>query len=362
MKTARKPHAKPIMRFTTMKKSITFCVFAAVLAVLLLRFPAPEVHATEASQNNVSVSTVEDLLGCDDWDLVSIEDWKSILNSHEAYELFVLAPRSDGFYATDIGIKFHQGFQEDPLVFTDHLLEQPEDIQDRVIEQTFCITHSRESELQEDQKRIQAILEDSTLTPGQQEMFRKYLDKIDQVFAMLEEARNPDPTDTPPTTIDMPPFDPDTVRGFIDSQLQLRNADEGFYQTMTKHFLSDPEAFLELISDLSSTDARFLAKGIAYTLHKQETAAPSLSDLPDGLSELQGIFRYEFDNPANHSIDALSDIYPTGPTTPSTEPDAPSQPDISTEVPDSRRNWLPFAGIILLVLILIPLLPWWRKK
>lgn len=63
-------------------------------------------------------------------------------------------------------------------------------------------------------------------------------------------------------------FDIDTIRGFINTNLELENVDEDFYLAIARAYQTNPRLFAEMIEDLNADNIKYLAEGIAYAVAK----------------------------------------------------------------------------------------------
>ena len=327
-------------------------IFFLLLGLLLL--PLGAAYAAESHSY-----TVNDWLNADNWDQYPGEAWDALLTENAPHELFVLAPKSDGAYSAALGSRFLDGFQEDPIGFADHLLDAPEEVRSCVLYLTFSIVHASERALLTEKASIQELTKNTSLTAAQSDMLLMCIDVIDTTLAHSDSHADSEATQGQQDRDKFPAFDPFGVNEMIDLHFELRNPDEEFFHTITQHFLSDPETFLTLIAELSPTQIRHLAKGIAYTIYKSDIDTSSLDVKTEDLEEIWTVFQYEIKNPENHTVDALKDFSPTAPTVPSTEATLPAP--AAPPVEKHRTTFTPFVYIGILAVCAL-LIIWMTQK
>ena len=107
-------------------------------------------------------------------------------------------------------------------------------------------------------------------------------------------------------SIDTPDgFHTPTILRMIESNLATDNPDEEFFHNVANAYLADPLLFIEIISDYSSEEQEYLARGIAYDLYKtnrnNQVVIPEGCDTQE-LHTIANLIYTQARNPENSSL------------------------------------------------------------
>ena len=174
--------------------------------------------------------------------------------------LFSRVDTADGIFADMLASELADAFEADPKGFLDALIDEPESRQEGAsFLLVYDLHYDDNMELESD------ICELRDTNPE----YSKILDKI---ITDLEDFRaNTEVSNAGTAPIfGQTPFDPETIRGFIDGNLELRNTDEGFYQTIANAYMMSPALFARTVADLSEKDIAYLGKAISYSLSRSK--------------------------------------------------------------------------------------------
>ena len=170
------------------------------------------------------------------------------------------AASSDGAGAEAISYELYQRFADDPAVFLSELASQSDDVRQVIIQ--FIVWENSYAE-----NTLPDILSGlSNLSADQLDAAEELTD-----YWTAYQAQNPETEIPEDTSVTLPGFDIQTIRGLIDQNLSVSDqySDEAFCVSITKAYEADPTAFGEMISDLDNSDIQRLGRQIAYAVENK---------------------------------------------------------------------------------------------
>lgn len=167
------------------------------------------------------------------------------------------AVSSDGAGSEAISYELYQRFADDPAVFLSDLAAQPDDVRQVIVQ--FIVWENKY-----DESTVPDILS------GLSELSADQLDAAEELtdYWTDYQAQNPETEIPEDTSVTLPGFDVQTIRGFIDQNLSVSDpySDEAFCVSITEAYEADPTAFGNMISDLDNGDIQRLGGQIAYAV------------------------------------------------------------------------------------------------
>ena len=183
------------------------------------------------------------------------------------------AVSSDGAGSEAVSYELYQRFTDDPAAFLSDLASQPDDERQVIVQ--FIVWENKY-----DTNTLPDILS------GLSDLSADQLDAAEELTGYWTDyqAQNPETEIPEDTSVTLPGFDTQTIRGFIDQNLSVSDpySDEAFCVSITEAYEADPTAFGEMISDLDTGDIQRLGGQIAYAIENDLVDA----DLPAAQNSL----------------------------------------------------------------------------
>ena len=183
------------------------------------------------------------------------------------------AVSSDGAGSEAVSYELYQRFTDDPAAFLSDLASQPDDERQVIVQ--FIVWENKY-----DTNTLPDILS------GLSDLSADQLDAAEELtdYWTDYQAQNPETEIPEDTSVTLPGFDTQTIRGFIDQNLSASDpySDEAFCVSITEAYEADPTAFGEMISDLDTGDIQRLGGQIAYAIENDLVDA----DLPAAQNSL----------------------------------------------------------------------------
>ena len=183
------------------------------------------------------------------------------------------AVSSDGAGSEAVSYELYQRFTDDPAAFLSDLASQPDDERQVIVQ--FIVWENKY-----DTNTLPDILS------GLSDLSADQLDAAEELtdYWTDYQAQNPETEIPEDTSVTLPGFDTQTIRGFIDQNLSVSDpySDEAFCVSITEAYEADPTAFGEMISDLDTGDIQRLGGQIAYAIENDLVDA----DLPAAQNSL----------------------------------------------------------------------------
>lgn len=170
------------------------------------------------------------------------------------------AASSDGAGSEAISYELYQRFENDPAAFLSELASQPDDVRQVVVQFIVWENNYDKDTLPDILNRL------ANLSADQLDAAEELTD-----YWTAYQAQNPETEIPEDTSVTLPGFDVQTIRGLIDQNLAVSDpyADEAFCVSITKAYEADPTAFGEMISDLDNSDIQRLGGQIAYAVENK---------------------------------------------------------------------------------------------
>ena len=167
------------------------------------------------------------------------------------------AAASDGADSEAVSYELYQRFTDDPAVFLSDLASQPDDVRQLIVQ--FIVWENKY-----DANTLPDIL--STLSDLSADQLGAAEELTD--YWTDYQAQSPETEIPEDTSVTLPGFDVQTIRGFIDQNLSVSDpySDEAFCVSITQAYEADPTAFGDMISDLDTGDIQRLGGQIAYAV------------------------------------------------------------------------------------------------
>ena len=192
------------------------------------------------------------------------------------------AVSSDGAGSEAVSYELYQRFTDDPAAFLSDLASQTDDVRQVIVQ--FIVWENKY-----DTNTLPDILSNlSGLSADQLGAAEELTD-----YWTDYQAQNPETEIPEDTSVTLPGFDVQTIRGFIDRNLSVSDpySDEAFCVSITEAYEADPTAFGDMISDLDTGDIQRLGGQIAYAVENNlvDAALPAVQNSLDSsaLSVLQ---------------------------------------------------------------------------
>ena len=167
------------------------------------------------------------------------------------------AVSSDGAGSEAVSYELYQRFTDDPAAFLSDLASQPDDERQVIVQ--FIVWENKY-----DTNTLPDILS------GLSDLSADQLDAAEELtdYWTDYQAQNPETEIPEDTSVTLPGFDTQTIRGFIDQNLSVSDpySDEAFCVSIAEAYEADPTAFGEMISDLDTGDIQRLGGQIAYAV------------------------------------------------------------------------------------------------
>lgn len=192
------------------------------------------------------------------------------------------AVSSDGAGSEAISYELYQRFEDDPAAFLSELASQPDDVRQVVVQFIVWENNYDKDTLPDILNRL------ANLSADQLDAAEELTD-----YWTAYQAQKPETEIPEDTSVTLPGFDVQTIRGLIDQNLAVSDpySDEAFCVSITKAYEADPTAFGEMISDLDNSDIQRLGEQIAYAVENDlvEVTLPAAQNEPEApaLSVLQ---------------------------------------------------------------------------
>lgn len=167
------------------------------------------------------------------------------------------AVSSDGAGSEAVSYELYQRFTDDPAAFLSDLASQTDDVRQVIVQ--FIVWENKY-----DTNTLPDILSNlSGLSADQLGAAGELTD-----YWTDYQAQNPETEIPEDTSVTLPGFDVQTIRGFIDRNLSVSDpySDEAFCVSITEAYEADPTAFGDMISDLDTGDIQRLGGQIAYAV------------------------------------------------------------------------------------------------
>ena len=184
------------------------------------------------------------------------------------------AVSSDGAGSEAVSYELYQRFTDDPAAFLSDLASQPDDVRQVIVQ--FIVWENKY-----DTNTLPDILS------GLSDLSADQLDAAEELtdYWTDYQAQNPETEIPEDTSVTLPGFDTQTIRGFIDQNLSVSDpySDEAFCVSIAEAYEADPTAFGEMISDLDTGDIQRLGGQIAYAV-ENDLVDVTLPTAQNGLS------------------------------------------------------------------------------
>src|SRR5699024_5878406 len=156
-----------------------------------------------------------------------------------------------------VSYELYQRFTDDPAAFLSDLASQPDDERQVIVQ--FIVWENKY-----DTNTLPDILS------GLSDLSADQLDAAEELtdYWTDYQAQNPETEIPEDTSVTLPGFDTQTIRGFIDQNLSVSDpySDEAFCVSIAEAYEADPNAFGEMISDMDNVDIQRLGGQIAYAV------------------------------------------------------------------------------------------------
>lgn len=184
------------------------------------------------------------------------------------------AVSSDGAGSEAVSYELYQRFTDDPAAFLSDLASQPDDERQVIVQ--FIVWENKY-----DTNTLPDILS------GLSDLSADQLDAAEELtdYWTDYQAQNPETEIPEDTSVTLPGFDTQTIRGFIDQNLSVSDpySDEAFCVSIAEAYEADPNAFGEMISDMDNVDIQRLGGQIAYAV-ENDLVDVTLPTAQNGLS------------------------------------------------------------------------------
>lgn len=184
------------------------------------------------------------------------------------------AVSSDGAGSEAVSYELYQRFTDDPAAFLSDLASQPDDERQVIVQ--FIVWENKY-----DTNTLPDILS------GLSDLSADQLDAAEELtdYWTDYQAQNPETEIPEDTSVTLPGFDTQTIRGFIDQNLSVSDpySDEAFCVSIAEAYEADPNAFGEMISDMDTGDIQRLGGQIAYAV-ENDLVDVTLPTAQNGLS------------------------------------------------------------------------------
>lgn len=184
------------------------------------------------------------------------------------------AVSSDGAGSEAVSYELYQRFTDDPAAFLSDLASQPDDERQVIVQ--FIVWENKY-----DTNTLPDILS------GLSDLSADQLDAAEELtdYWTDYQAQNPETEIPEDTSVTLPGFDTQTIRGFIDQNLSVSDpySDEAFCVSIAEAYEADPTAFGEMISDMDNVDIQRLGGQIAYAV-ENDLVDVTLPTAQNGLS------------------------------------------------------------------------------
>ena len=170
--------------------------------------------------------------------------------------------------------ELYQRFTDDLAAFLSDLVSQPDDERQVIVQ--FIVWENKY-----DTNTLPDILS------GLSDLSADQLDAAEELtdYWTDYQAQNPETEIPEDTSVTLPGFDTQTIRGFIDQNLSVSDpySDEAFCVSIAEAYEADPNAFGEMISDMDNVDIQRLGGQIAYAV-ENDLVDVTLPTAQNGLS------------------------------------------------------------------------------
>lgn len=181
-------------------------------------------------------------------------------------ELFARTLTTDGAYTEILSDDIGSAFDRSPIGFLSALTFENDTVRNYTVMLLIYNQHVRGDE-------AYAIFQNTVLqiseNSAEQDDIRALANRIlEEMSTFLTQSGEKQPSSDVVIDDAEYAFDKDTIKNFIQLNLQLKNTDEGFFHTISQAYQSSPVAFASLVSEYSEADITYLAKGISYDFRK----------------------------------------------------------------------------------------------